>query len=553
MRHLSIIPSDKSLSYCQVPLPGLRLNDLRLNVPKRMLSSHRMPDNRNLDTAHWYQNAPKHSYASVRSNQHSLDFNNQPIPFKIYPTLQPSRLPVEVRQSGVAALSAISEIVPPQTIAEPDLEAIAQLLYLSAGITRHRKYPGGEIYFRAAACTGALYEVELYLVCANVTHLEAGVYHFAAAEFGLRKLRDGDYRSVLIDATAAEPAIVHAPLTIVCTCTYWRNAWKYQDRTYRHFGWDNGTLLANLLAVGTALGLPAKLVCGFVDETVNALLDVDPRREVAFSLVPLGHVSALPSEPVTAVSPLRLETVPLSRNEIDYPLMREMHAASSLSSPEEVAAWRGGTPLMSFPPPQEAVIALEPLSDAEIPRDPIEQVILRRGSSRKFVRSPITLAQLSTMLDRYSRGVPADFLDPVGSQLNHLYLIVHAVEGLEPGAYVFHRGRKALECLNHGNFRSQAGYLGLQQALPADAAVDVFFLADLRPILQRYGNRGYRALQLEAGVLGGKLYLAAYAQHLGATGLTFFDDDVTDFFSPHAKAKSAIFLVALGHSARLRP
>jgi nitroreductase len=110
-----------------------------------------------------------------------------------------------------------------------------------------------------------------------------------------------------------------------------------------------------------------------------------------------------------------------------------------------------------------------------------------------------------------------------------------------------------LECLKQGDFRSQAGYLGLQQALPADAAVDVFFLADLRPILQRYGNRGYRALQLEAGILGGKLYLAAYAQHLGATGLTFFDDDVTDFFSPHAKGKSAIFLVALGHSAKQRP
>ena len=70
-----------------------------------------MPDNVNLDVALNYHNATKHSYASVRSNQHSLDFNNQPIPFKIYPTLEPSPLPAEVRQTGVAALSAISEIV----------------------------------------------------------------------------------------------------------------------------------------------------------------------------------------------------------------------------------------------------------------------------------------------------------------------------------------------------------------------------------------------------------------------------------------------------------
>jgi SagB-type dehydrogenase family enzyme len=184
-----------------------------------------------------------------------------------------------------------------------------------------------------------------------------------------------------------------------------------------------------------------------------------------------------------------------------------------------------------------------------MPRDTIEQVILRRGSTRKFSRAAISLAQLSTMLERATRGVPADFLEPAGTQLNEPYLIVHDVDGLAPGAYVFHRSRGLLECLKRGNFRAEAGYLGLEQELPADAAVDIFFLADLRAILQRFGNRGYRAVQLEAGVLGGKIYLAAYAQRLGATGLTFYDDDVIRFFSPHAEGKSAIFLMAVGKSA----
>src|ERR1700693_3251172 len=536
-----------------------------------------MPNNANTETAWNYHEATKHSYTSVRTNPHFLDFGNQPLPFKIYPALEPSRMPAEVRQTGVAALSAIAAGIPAQTNTAPDLEAVAQLLYLSAGITRQRKYSGGEIYFRAAACTGALYEVELYLICGDLATLQAGVYHFAPAEFELRQLRAGDYRSVLVEATGAEPSIAHAPLTIVCTCTYWRNASKYQARTYRHFGWDNGTLLANLLAVATALGLPAKVVCGFVDATRNRRLDVDSQREVAFSLVALGHDSGLSARPapppqtapqaLAEISPLGLETVPLSRDEIDYPLMREMHAASSLHSAEEVAAWRGdtapghtemrpaeigGTGTTDFPPPARPVIQLTPLSDAEMPRDPIEQVILRRGSRRQFARTPITLTQLSTLLDRATRGIPADFLNPFGSQLNHLYLIVHAVEGLESGAYVFHRDRSLLECLKQGNFRDQAGYLGLEQQLPADAAVDIFFLANLRPIFNRLGNRGYRGVQLEAGVVGGRLYLAAYAQRLGATGLTFYDDDVTRFFSPHAEGKSAIFLVAVGRSAKLR-
>jgi len=34
--------------------------------------------------------------------------------------------------------------------------------------------------------------------------------------------------------------------------------------------------------------------------------------------------------------------------------------------------------------------------------------------------------------------------------------------------------------------------------------------------------------------------------HLWASGLTFFDDDVTEFFSPHAAGRSVMFLVALG-------
>jgi SagB-type dehydrogenase family enzyme len=519
-----------------------------------------MTANSKIEEAWNYHDATKHSYASVRNNLHYLDWANQPLPFKAYTAPEPLPLPREVRQSGVAALSAIAESIraePGAASVAPDLAALAQLLYLSAGITRQRKHSGGEIYFRAAACTGALYEVELYLVCGNLADLEAGVYHFSPAEFALRQLREGDYRAVLRDATGGETAIAHAPVTILCTCTYRRNAWKYQARTYRHFGWDNGTLLANLLAVATALGMPAKVIGGFVDTEVNRLLDVDAEREVAFSLVALGHVPALPQQPAqqfpSGLPALHLETVPLSRNETVYPAMLEMHGASSLNSAKEVATWRGHTPPAKLPPPTGSIIPLRPASDAEMPRDPIEQVILRRGSARRFAQTPIELTQLSTILDRATRGVPADFLEPQGVLLNELYVIVNAVEGIDPGAYVFHRDRRALECLKTGNFRAEAGHLGLDQHLPADAAVNIFFLVDLQQILAHFGNRGYRAAQLEAGILSGKLYLAAYAQRVSATGLTFYDDEVIQFFSPHAQSKSVMMLVAIGKNAKSTP
>jgi SagB-type dehydrogenase family enzyme len=509
-----------------------------------------MTVNSKLEAAWKYHNATNHSYASVHNNLHFLDWANRPLPFKAYTALEPLALPREARQTGVAALSAIAESIRTDSSAIPDLEALAQLLYLTAGITRHRKHPSGDIHFRAAACTGALYEVELYVVCGNLVDLEAGVYHFSPAEFALRRLRAGDCRSVLNEATASETAVIHAPLTIICTCTYWRNAWKYQARTYRHFGWDNGTLLANLLAVATALGMPAKMICGFVDADVNRLLGVDPEREVAFSLVALGHVEALAQRLPSKLSVLHLESVPLSRNETVYPAMHEIHTASSLRSAEEVETWRGNAPLAKLPAPTGPIVQLHPYSDAEMPRDPIEQVILRRGSARKFAQVPIGLPQLSTMLARATRGIPADFLNRQGTHLNDVYLIVNAVEGLEPGAYVYHRDLHVLECLKTGNFRAQAGHLGLDQQLPAEAAANIFFLTDLQMILERFGNRGYRVAQLEAGILSGKLYLGAYAQHVSATGLTFYDDDVIRFFSPHAHGKSVIMLVATGKNAK---
>jgi SagB-type dehydrogenase family enzyme len=511
-------------------------------------------NNRDVDTAWQYHNGTKHSYQSVHSSRHYLDWHNQPLLFKIYRKLDAIPLPRQVPQTAMPALSAISTVPGEvQSASVPGLNALALLLHLSAGVTKQKRFPGDEtFFFRAAACTGALYEFELYLVCANLPGVDAGVYHYGVRDFSLRRLRQGDWRSVLLNATANEPAIIHAPLVIICAGTYWRNAWKYQARTYRHFGWDNGTIIANLLAMCAALRLPAKVVMGFVDEEVNRLLDLDTQREVAFSMVAVGWTPEQPPETQDEVRPLNLETVPLSPNEVDYPLMREMHAASSLLSAEEVREWRCKTPPQPVPMASGRITRLESLGDDEIRLDGIEQVILRRGSTRQFVREAITVQQLSTLLDRATRGIPADFLDPVGTQLNDLYLIVNAVEGLSPGAYFFRREERSLELLKEGDFRNQAAYLGLEQELPGDASVDVFFLADLRPILERFGNRGYRAVQLDAGILGGKLYLGAYAQRLGATGLTFFDDDVTNFFSPHAAGKSAIFLTAIGKSARAR-
>ncbi len=510
--------------------------------------------NRDTQAALRYHEATAHSEWSLRTNRHFLDWDNQPIPFKIYRDLEPIPLPRDFPAHSVPALEALAPVRDAAASDEdertPNLAVLARVLYLSAGITKVKRHTGGEIAFRAYSNTGALYHIDLYLVTGDLPDLPAGVYHFGPHDFALRRLREGDYRGVLVEASGENPDVARAPLSLVSASTYWRNAWKYQARAYRHCFWDAGTLHANLLAAAGTQHWHPRIVMGYADRSVEALLALDPEREGALTLVPLGRLGCPVPTPPTLPA-LSLATEPPSHSEVDYPEIGAMHAASSLADGGEAAAWR------SVSSTQKPSIAVGPLralptpDEAQLPDEALDEVVRRRGSTRVFdAQRPITLEQLSALLERSTRGVPADFLDPLGVTLLDLYLIVHGVEGLAPGAYHYCREEHSLELLREGQFRQAAGRLGLGQALPAQAAVDVYSLTDLPRVLDRFGNRGYRAAQLEGGITGGRMYLAAYAQRFGATGLTFFDAEVTEFFSPHAAGKSAMFLVALGHPDR---
>ena len=103
-------------------------------------------------------------------NPHVLDWDNKPLLFKIYPTLEVMRLPRDFHETGRAALDAIA--APGGQASSrgrfPIFETLAQLLFFSAGVVRSKKHEQGETFFRAAACTGALYEIELYVVCTDL-------------------------------------------------------------------------------------------------------------------------------------------------------------------------------------------------------------------------------------------------------------------------------------------------------------------------------------------------------------------------------------------------
>ncbi|MDR5682822.1 MAG: SagB/ThcOx family dehydrogenase [Armatimonadota bacterium] len=506
-----------------------------------------MTANEDVRAARTYHEVTKHSYASVRRPGHRLDWANRPLPYKTYPTLDPITLPQDLGPSPTPALAAVMGIPTPLG-RSPDLVALAHILRWSAGILRRVRYDSEVVAYRAAPCTGALYHVEVYVACADLVDLPGGLYHFDVPEFALRRLRAGDVRGELAEATAGEGSVAAAPVVLVCTSTFWRNAWKYGARAYRHAFWDTGTMLANLLAVASALGLVARVVLGFVDERVHRLLGVDGRREAAVALVALG--ASAPAPPAPTVLPLDLPTPPPSRREVEYPEIVRMQEASCLGRAEEVARWRERDGLAQT---RDAVGSLVPLPapNPTLAAAPIEEAIRKRRSTRWFSAEPVSFDHLAAVLHAIGTDLPADFLEPAAA-LTTAYLIVNAVGGLPAGTYRYLRGHRVLEALRRGDFRAEAGYLALEQSAAAQAAVNIYFMADVEAVLARLGNRGYRAVQLEGGIRGGRTYLAAHALGLRATALTFYDDEVAAFFAPRAPRHSPMFLAVLGRPARPR-
>jgi SagB-type dehydrogenase family enzyme len=507
-----------------------------------------MTHNHDTEAAWKYHELTKHSYQSIRADRHYLDWSNQPASFKIYPSLNPIPLPRSLVQTLAPALEVVGASgVEWEGEHKPDLARLASILYYSAGVTRHKTYPGGELYFRAAACAGALYPTEVYVVCGELDGLAAGVYHFSPGDFALRALREGDFRSVLARATANEDQVTNATVTLVFTSISWRSTWKYRDRAYRYHFWDNGMIAANALAMAAAHELPAELVMGFVEADVNRLLGIDGQQELALSLLALGNSEdELPDCPsIEDVPEINFEVIPISVAPVDYPSIREMQAASALMSADEVREWRSAKIVSTIRAVEGEEFPLTLRADSNR-SDAIEDVIQRRGSTRRFARKPMPFADVSTIIDRATRGFNADFSSGDGRGLNDIYAIVNRVEGLAPGAYFYRVNERALELLKSGEFSEKAAYLTLGQDLGGDACVTFFFMSDLKSVLEGFGNRGYRAAQMEAGIVGGKMYLGSYTLKRGATGLTFYDDDVTEFFSPHASGKSCMLVVSLG-------
>lgn len=432
----------------------------------------------------------------------------KPPQFKDYPDLEHLPLPRDLPPSGLSVGAALGG----RRVATPvlDLAAISRLLFSGAGVARYIEREDGAIeWFRAAGSSGNLSPLELYLVCGGLGDLAAGIYHYAPVEHALHPISRGDQRT-RVAAAIAEAEVPSAYL--ILTGVPWRTGWKYSERGFRNVYRDTGTMLAQLLPfVGDQERSPLRLA--FTDAALAELLGLDPAAEFPVAVVALG-----PSTPTPRGDPHRVTPGWLGDGGFEFPLVTEVQEAGALENADAVRAWRRAAAGVGVRRPDRPTAFLSDL--------PLEEAIRRRGSTRLFAQEIGPQPLLDPALKTAAGSVGWDVTTPDRTLLAHA-AAVHGVDGLEPGLYWLADGRPGLD--RAGDLREEAIRLSLDQRLAGDGAYAAYHCGSVREVTAALGARGYRALLLEAGYVSGRLHLAAHSLGHGASGLTFFDDELRTF------------------------
>jgi hypothetical protein len=367
---------------------------------------------------------------------------------------------------AVAVLAGTADVAPK----ELDLPQLSRLLHLSAGIVRLRELPYTTWLFRAAGSAGGRFPLEVYVAAPEGIGVPAGVHWYHPQEHALVQV--------------GPPPRGGGPAVVV-TGVPWRTGWKYRERGYRHVYWDAGTMLSQLLAVADSAGLGPSLYTRFPDAAVAALVGADGVHEWPVAVVALGDgTPALEATGDAAAG--HVDAAP-----IEFPLVTAAQRA-------------GGQDALGAPWDRGAAV--------DVPRwtsEPMEAVVLARSSQRRMDPTRgLPESVLRTSLPAALRGIAVPH-----------YVVVHDVEGMEPGAY---RWPDLSPPVRAGSLRDELYWVGAEQGLPRDAAFVVIAATDVGAL----DDREYREAQLAAGLVEGRLHLLAYALDASASGMTFYDSEV---------------------------
>jgi SagB-type dehydrogenase family enzyme len=379
---------------------------------------------------------------------------------------------------------------------------------------------------RVNPSSGNLHPTEFHFLTRGLVEWPDGLYHYRPSSHMAEQRAIGR-----VDMSAAGS---DAPIVFVLTSIAWREAWKYRDRAYRYCLLDMGHAWQALALAGQAIGCDSFAVGHFPDDEVARCCRFH-EDEWPMLIVSLSG-SSIPARDPDGAGTVWFDgkANQLSSHQVPFPRIEEIHAATKTLQSRGTSPAPAGTGDLRLCAPASSTRTF-----GEVARTRRSALDFRGGDES------MSLGQLSALLAATAQPLSSDF---GGSRFVQLYLYVHRVNDLERGVYRYWPERAELERIRSGDQRAAAAGLSLGQDLAGNACVAFSMVADLGRAVRAHGDRGYRYVHFEAGAMGQRLYLAAEAQGLGATGIgAFFDEETHRYLNPGSGERQVVYHFAIGY------
>jgi SagB-type dehydrogenase family enzyme len=127
------------------------------------------------------------------------------------------------------------------------------------------------------------------------------------------------------------------------------------------------------------------------------------------------------------------------------------------------------------------------------------------------------------------------------------YVVIHAVDGIEPGVYHYAVETHELDQLKTGDFRADVARAALDQEMAYRANL-VFCWTGVFPRSKwKYRQRAYRYVYLDAGHIAQNVALGAVALGLGSCQIAaLYDDEANALLDVDGVEESVIYMTAIG-------
>ena len=159
----------------------------------------------------------------------------------------------------------------------------------------------------------------------------------------------------------------------------------------------------------------------------------------------------------------------------------------------------------------------------------VEEALSRRRSVREYSRGPLRLAEASQLLWA-AQGVTSAAGGRTAPSAGALYplevlLVVGEVEGLAPGVYRYQPARHAVTLAVEGDVRSQLADAALGQDPVRVAPASLVIAGVYSRTTGKYGDRGVRFVDMEAGHAAQNVCLQAVASGVGTVTIGALTED----------------------------